>query len=639
MDVDDDQAAPVPSAQGRTMKARLAFQAGFWQTALIIVAPALALLIMAWTFLFAQIGYEYRGVLSDVHRDNANLALALEQHTVRTIASVDLMLRFLKRDYARYGAVDIEEAGGEGRIDRDVVVMALISDEKGDILMKTGEGAGSNISAQEHFKFHREHSGRDLRVGAPVRGKLTGRTIIPVSRRIELPGGGFAGIVAAGIDPEYFGRFYAQADLGRSGMVLLVGLDGISRARRVGLGNENSSGQDMRGSTLMREQALAPAGSFLSVGRVEGVRRFTSYRTVRQYGLVVAVGQSEAEALAPYYERRRFYLWSGGIFTALVVLITGLIFVGMRRSQQAQEDRLLEAARLRATFDQQGIGIAHTALDGRFLKVNAKLCDMLGYGRDELLGKVFAEVTHPEDRGASVQAAASAVGDGAVLPFEKRYVRKDGGMLWASVTVSLVRDARGAPQYFVAMVQDISARKLAEEKIVHRATHDVLTDLPNRALFTDRLEQAIRHARRQGWTAGVMFMDLDRFKQVNDNFGHAAGDALLKEVARRLARAIRDSDTAARVGGDEFAVVLGELADPRDATVVAQKILDAMALPMTLEGHDYIVTVSLGITLFPHDGEEVEMLLRNADEAMFRAKQAGRNCFRFHDATTGAQAA
>jgi diguanylate cyclase (GGDEF)-like protein len=134
-------------------------------------------------------------------------------------------------------------------------------------------------------------------------------------------------------------------------------------------------------------------------------------------------------------------------------------------------------------------------------------------------------------------------------------------------------------------------------------------------------------------------MDLDKFKHVNDSFGHAAGDALLREVAARLKRAIRAEDTAARVGGDEFAVVLAQISHAGDAAVVAQKIIESMAAPMLLEGHEHVVTVSIGITLYPADGAEAGQLLRNADAAMFRAKQAGRNCFRFHDAAMDARAA
>jgi diguanylate cyclase (GGDEF)-like protein/PAS domain S-box-containing protein len=621
-------------------------QNGSSRTALIVMAPAVLLIAIAWTFLSAQIAYELRGAIADTHRANANLVLALEQHTVRTIGSVDLLLRFLRRDYARYGSVDIGGAVGEGRVDHEVIINAVITDELGNVVMKVGEAGAGNIGETPHFRYLREHQSDELYIGRPVRGKLSGRMVIPVSRRIEIPGGGFAGVVAAALNPDYFGRFYAQADLGKGGMVLLVGLDGVTRARSVGngdsgnnLGSASSAGQEMRGSTLLREQQLAPNGSFVSAGRVEGVRRFISYRTVTEYGLVVAVGQSEAEALAPYQERKRFYLWSGGVFTALVALVSALIFIGMRRRRQLMEEQLRTEARFRATFDQAAVGMAHVGLDGRLLKVNARLCEVTGYAEHEVVGREFLDFKFEHERAAADREHKAMLGGGRFPMSERRYRRKDGSVLWANVAVSLVPDPRGRPDYFVVVVQDITAQKLAQEKVQHQATHDLLTDLPNRSLFHDRMEQAMRQARRQGWTAGVLFMDLDHFKHVNDSLGHAAGDALLREVANRLAGVVRESDTAARVGGDEFAVVLGQLANAGDARIVAEKVVKAMAVPMSLDGHDYVVTVSIGITLFPRDGEDVETLLRNADAAMFRAKEAGRNCFRFHGAAQEAQAA
>ena len=179
----------------------------------------------------------------------------------------------------------------------------------------------------------------------------------------------------------------------------------------------------------------------------------------------------------------------------------------------------------------------------------------------------------------------------------------------------------------------------AQEDALHLAQYDLLTDLPNRTLFHDRLAQALNQARRRGAAAGVMFVDLDRFKSVNDLLGHAAGDALLREAARRLARSVRSADTAARVGGDEFAVVLSEIARPEDASVVARKILEEMALPMRLDGHEITITVSIGIATFPADGEVLDALVRNADAAMFRAKASGRNAVRFYTAAMNEQAA
>jgi diguanylate cyclase (GGDEF)-like protein/PAS domain S-box-containing protein len=603
------------------------------RAALSVSILALALVALAWAFIGGLIRYELDDTVREVERQNANLALAFEEHSIRTIRSAVQLLQFVQHEALEHGAIDIGELAKAGKIDGAFISQIVVLDTRGTVLIGNHDGASANLGDREFFSYHRDHPGSALFIGKPVQGRLTGQRVFPVSRRIETADGAFNGVVVAGLNPDYFGRFYSQMDIGASGMVLLVGVDGITRARRAG--GENSSGQDMNGSTLMREQAKRPNGSFFSAGRVEGVRRFTSYRTIGEYGLILAVGTSEAEALAPFYERRRVYLWSGGIFTLLVAAVAALLLLELRRRREAIEQRLGYEAGFRATFDQASVGIAHVAPDGRFLKVNGKLCDLLGYPRERLMGLSFLDLKFDEDRAASATEIARLLRQaGGSLDAERRYRRSDGSAIWLELATSLVRDAAGRPEYFVAMAYDITERRRAQERVLHQATHDPLTDLPNRALFADRLGHALRQARRRGNGGAVMFMDLDHFKLPNDRFGHAAGDALLRETAKRLSGCVRGGDTVARIGGDEFAVVLSETAQPQDAAVVARKIIDSMRAPMSLEGNAHTQTVSIGIALFPTDGKEVDILTKHADEAMFRAKEAGRNGFRFHEAAS-----
>ncbi|MBF0443946.1 MAG: diguanylate cyclase [Magnetococcales bacterium] len=174
-------------------------------------------------------------------------------------------------------------------------------------------------------------------------------------------------------------------------------------------------------------------------------------------------------------------------------------------------------------------------------------------------------------------------------------------------------------------------RKDAQDRIQHQATHDALTDLPNRTLFMDRLRSAIYLCSRRKSKMALMFVDLDRFKIVNDNLGHAAGDQLLKEVATRMLGCIRQSDTVARMGGDEFTVVLSEISVIEDPKNIATKILMSLQEPFVLEGEKVTISASIGITIFPQDGEDIETLLRNADYSMYLAKKRGRNCYCLYD--------
>ena len=299
--------------------------------------------------------------------------------------------------------------------------------------------------------------------------------------------------------------------------------------------------------------------------------------------------------------------------------------------------RLQESeAFFRLTFSQAAIGIALLSREGRFLRVNRKLSEIVGYSEIELLQRFFHQVTHAgdllDDRAIMASLAAGEIGD---FQRETRYVRKDGRIVWVALSASTMRDAVSGQLRLILAVEDISRRKQDEAALLRMANHDALTGLPNRTLLQDRLGQAVCKAGRAGRQVGVMFIDLDRFKQVNDTLGHEAGDQLIVEIARRLSGSLRESDTVARQGGDEFVVVLDDLAAPEDAALVAQKVLDRLFQPLLLCGREVVPTGSIGIAMYPRDGEDSAALLKAADSAMYRAKAIGGNHFHFHAADPG----
>jgi diguanylate cyclase (GGDEF)-like protein len=209
---------------------------------------------------------------------------------------------------------------------------------------------------------------------------------------------------------------------------------------------------------------------------------------------------------------------------------------------------------------------------------------------------------------------------------EKRYLHKEGRSVWVLLSVSLMRDARGDPRYFISQIQDINERKQIEEKLQHQASHDPLTGLPNRVLFTDRLRHALARTVRDKRPVAVLFMDLDDFKVVNDSLGHETGDKLLVIVARRLLACLRPGDTIGRLGGDEFAVLLEDLPDSEYPTIVARRIIEELRAPFAIEGREVFASASIGIAISGVAGRDSpEVLMRDADAAMYAAKGRGRS--------------
>jgi diguanylate cyclase (GGDEF)-like protein/PAS domain S-box-containing protein len=256
-----------------------------------------------------------------------------------------------------------------------------------------------------------------------------------------------------------------------------------------------------------------------------------------------------------------------------------------------------------------------------------------GYTQGELLGRAPADFGAPGERARVRQwLARNTQADGSFRDLEYRIVNRDGEERWLLINAVGVFDETGRRVGQRGAGRDITDRKQAEARINHLATRDALTDLPNRVLLHDRLQQALASARRQGCTVAVVFIDLDRFKNINDSLGHEVGDRLLREVAARLSACLRETDTLARLGGDEFVAVVDGLKDAAEASGVGDKILRALAAPFTVGEHALVSTASLGVSLFPADAEDAVTLMRNADTAMYHAKAAGRNRLQFFSA-------
>jgi diguanylate cyclase (GGDEF)-like protein/PAS domain S-box-containing protein len=289
--------------------------------------------------------------------------------------------------------------------------------------------------------------------------------------------------------------------------------------------------------------------------------------------------------------------------------------------QEAERRAGLAEADFAAAFRASPHGIAIVGLDGRFLHVNQKLADIVGYTAEELVDLTFQEITHPDDLDADMaQVDALLAGKIDSYEMEKRYFTREGHLIWVLLAVAIVREDDGRPRHFISQILDISARKRLEAHTHELANRDPISSLYNRRRFEEELKRQIGRCREEGESAAILLLDLDRFKNVNDSAGHVAGDRLIRMVGRALDERVREPDIAARIGGDEFAVILRDL-DLAQARAVAEELRLAIGSADTERG----CTVSVGLCRLHGDVPDAETCFRAVDRAMYRAKGQGRD--------------
>ena len=287
--------------------------------------------------------------------------------------------------------------------------------------------------------------------------------------------------------------------------------------------------------------------------------------------------------------------------------------------------------RYRHIFEHASEGIFQTSLDGHYLAANPALAHIYGFESPAALMAGLSDI----DRRLYVKAGRREVfhrlmkAQGQVLNFESEVYRRDGTRIWISENAHIVRGPQDEFLYYEGTVQDVSERRHYQEQLERQANHDLLTGLPNRVLLGDRIAQGIARATRLGYYLALVFIDLDNFKFINDSLGHAAGDELLKEVAARLTGCLRSGDTVARLGGDEFVLLINDHYQSSSVISLLERVLKDIGRPILLSGREFQVGASLGVAMFPSDGDDAQLLLKHADVAMYAAKDRGRNNFQF----------
>lgn len=327
------------------------------------------------------------------------------------------------------------------------------------------------------------------------------------------------------------------------------------------------------------------------------------------------------------------------ILTLLFVITTLTMYRGSRRVEKQYLSELTEA-NTSLVNAQRLARVGNWTKDLRTGKLewSEEMCRIFGVSRADVSDELLREFDHPDDAAQISRIVRAAENECTPYSVDHRILLADGSIRHVQEQAEFTFDGDGTPVQVIGTLLDVTQRKQAEDQLAHLAHHDSLTGLPNRVLLLERLSQTLSYAQRHGRTVAVLYLDLDRFKVINDTLGHAVGDELLKAVAERLARAVRSSDTVARPGGDEFIIVLADVANEGDVRAVADKLVRTFDDPFIVDESEFFISTSIGISVYPHDGADVDALIKNADAAMYQAKDKGSSNIHYytaeiHDAT------
>ena len=490
----------------------------------------------------------------------------------------------------------------------------------------------------------------------------------------------FIGIIQTSIPLQHFEQVLRNVELGKDGYTVIVNEQGdiLNAPDERWLGK--SFGETDTDIVLLG--ALASSDHVMGRYRILGIDSVIMRERVPELGWNVFIAIPAETYFSPVRDLTRAMLVVGVIALAIGLLIayffsrslakpiklltkvTGEISVQGKLSERVSWQSKDELGQLASSFNNmldqlsgtqaELINARHEVEDiissmadclmvvdreGHIVKINEATVDQLGYEEQELIGIHISKLISEEDKVFRSMLTSDLLKEEMIKNIETTVITKRERAVPVVFSGSVMLDEAGLKRGVVFVAKDITERKRAEEHLNYLANHDDLTGLPNRMLFLDRLSQAIPRLPWRDRYLGILFLDLDRFKTLNDTLGHDIGDLLLKGVAERLTDCVRDGDTVARLGGDEFVIMLNDVAKKTDVIQVAKNIIKTLSVPFDLAGEEFVATTSIGVSLFPIDGNDPHVLLKNADTAMYRAKEAGRNNFKLYSSDMNEKAA
>lgn len=571
--------------------------------------------------------------------ETQNFARVLEEHARQSLRRINTGLveanaaLLQSRDAGiRDPAKIAERLRGLLPLDR-IIHSILVLDQTGAIVLSTQAveaGQPGSRSDRDYFIPHIRGADRELVFGAPELRSGDGKWILPISRRISTADGEFAGVLVAMVQGAHFQPFYDSIDSRLDGFVALflsTGWVAVSSPN-----DQTVVGRNWSDTPLFRKHIPNwPTGTVREVLFGAGVERIYSYRALNDYPVVVSYGLAIPTILGPW----RQVAWRDGLLLLVgLTALAGIAFVLNRHARRRRETE--NDLRIAATAFETQQGVIVTDANTVILRVNRAFTEDTGYSAEEAVGKTPSMLSSGRQDQYFYANMWHSLNTTGSWHGELWNRRKNGEEYPERLSITALKDTDGRLTHYVATLVDITHEKAAALEIEQLAFFDPLTKLPNRRLLMDRLRHALASSARHGLHGALLFLDLDHFKMLNDTQGHDVGDALLAQVAQRLAHVLREGDSVARLGGDEFVILLEGLSErsleaAELVHIICEKILLTLNEPYLLNGCQHHSSVSIGATLLSGQNKTIDELMKQSDLAMYAAKTAGRNTVRFFD--------
>jgi diguanylate cyclase (GGDEF)-like protein len=624
--------------------------------ALAITLPALYVLLAG-----IAIVQDYRSTIAQAESDVRNISATLSEHAMRTIGEADTRLRDAIAEVERRG---LSLSANEREIHEILSTQIERMPQAGTISVTDAQGwmrasalayplTPIDSRDQLDYRYVSTHSDPELYVSRPIKDRTTDKWTIPLTRRVNNPDGSLKMIFSFGLDMAYFDRFYRSLSLGADGRLLLVRPDGwvIMESPLT----EQVMNLNVTDSMLFRRVRVNPTGAYqVDRSMVDNIPRIFGYAGSSQSPIIAAASMSRENVLKPWYQRSIQIGVIGLLSTAMFLVLLRFLWQRMKdlgavQADLARQNVALAESNAAVLASKKRYQELVDGIDGivweadlpefRFTYASGNAAAISGYRADEWVAnpRFWHEKLSMGADGKSIVPSFATEGPAFFKPLEHHVTAPDGRDIWLRSNVMVAGVGEGR-LHLRGVTVDITKQKISETQLYQAIHVDPLTKLPNRRALLQRMTHAFAIASRNQVPAAIILIDVDKFNTLNDSLGHEKGDELLCLLSKKLSACLGEMEMLARIGGDEFIALMEEV-DRNGVKVehLAERIRQALAAPILVAGREVYITVSMGIALFPQDGQDCQQLMRNADTALYRAKAAGRNGWQFFDSSMARQ--